>query len=134
MKASELRIGNYVDTINRDREVHLPNNCPQKIGLIEFFKVELYDIDIPFANQFVIDQTDISDLCGIPLTEDRLIKFGFEKIGDTTYIFGDLVIDFPSKTYETGMTKWRMSPIILSHPHYVHKLQNLYFVLEDKEL
>ena len=72
MKTTELRIGNYVDVINRSHEVHLPHNTIKKVGYIEFFKVKLYDYDKPFAMQANSWEVDSSDLSPVPLSDKIL--------------------------------------------------------------
>jgi hypothetical protein len=121
MRIQELRIGNYVS--NQDgtlNNVHTGN--PHKFTIDDFKWVDLY---IP-----------------IPLTEEWLLKFGFEKddsgveIDHPDYcewyqknfpIIGELC-QSSDKTYlfdiETDTLRIK----------YVHSLQNLYFALCEKEL
>ena len=78
----------------------------------------------------------------IPLTEEWLTKFGFEKDDVNTYIHYSL----PSGTgiyFESG-NDWNFNDanicgdydecIHVKLPQYVHQLQNLYFSLTGKEL
>lgn len=107
MEARELRIGNLV--------------------LFEPFKGSGFEIisvqELPFKKRNVVEP--------IPLTEDWLVKFGFENLYDTRWqnysvdLFGD------SEGY------WLLSEERTNWPKpikYVHQLQNLYFALTGKEL
>mgnify|MGYP000713551394 CR=1 FL=1 len=107
MKASELRIGNY---------------------LINQFGVE---------QQLVIE--NFCDFCfegckPIPLTEQRLLDFGFEKpahsfIGDIFHL--SEWDEFPN-TWCVAMNK--NNAIIFRRLKYVHQLQNLFYALRGEEL
>jgi len=82
MKASELRIGSFVDVVNRNQTINMPYGIVKKVGEIQLFKVRLYDFDKPFATQPESDLVDILNLSPIPLTEEWLLKFGFIRIRD----------------------------------------------------
>lgn len=112
MIASELRIGNYVQ-------------CDGKI--------------------YTIGETDFVDVFyyePIPITEDWLVKFGFEKkynrYSEENYFmingFGLCIVNLakcyaPATLYD-GIQFIRKGINII----YVHQLQNLYFALTGKEL
>lgn len=133
MKAEELRIGNWV--IN----------------------------PVPFQHR-QIDHLDIRDLAEsrlnfpfepIPLTEEWLLKFGFEKRpakkkrGEDNFHQPCTTFDLDDLTFEnTSENKFILSlvndcnsdfycdqsPTTLDHIKYVHQLQNLYFALTGEEL
>lgn len=155
MKINELRIGNFVDIINRNTPVHLPMGCKLKIGEISFFEVKLYAIDKPFATQVIPEPTDIKDLTPIPLTEEWLLNLGF--------VFEDKALynKYPAYTIKsiwyyvfnsgefgrrTTMTsnvneEWgkpdnerRWESTSLTQIKYLHELQNLYYALTGEEL
>ena len=77
----------------------------------------------------------------IPLTEEWLIKFGFEKddVFDKFFTYlpiHDLCMDKLSFRVDEGFIcyesiKYRT---LLKHIQYVHSLQNLYFALTNQEL
>jgi hypothetical protein len=126
MKASELRIGNYV------------SNPP----LSDCRKIDYLDIR-DHAESRLIQPFD-----PIPLTEEWLIKFGFfvkEEISNDNF-FGchlyqnndEFVIPYEntfhyirdiSSSEHDGSTEYRTTEI-----KYVHQLQNLYFALTGEEL
>jgi len=121
MKAQELRVGNYI--YNGWLSVH--NSVTQvtstEIGYLESFPD--HDVYQP-----------------VPLTEEWLVKFGFEKLNHkmsncTVFIKGCWRIatnDF------LNYSLWheRISPPTwsLSYLQYVHQLQNLYHALTGEEL
>ena len=86
---------------------------------------------------------------GIPLTEERLNKFGFDKevlkqgaIRHTKYFNGINQWDGGLKLHDHGTASWFPS-IVGGHQHYcplghlvkyVHELQNLYVAVAGKEL
>jgi|TARA_R100000501_G_C2608316_1_gene103522 hypothetical protein len=138
IKASELRIGNYVDMIDRSQEIHLPVGIVKKIGQIGLFGVHLYEPK-NFAEQTVPEGTPINEVTGIPLTEEWLIKFGFAidltktepsykkwMMGYRCYIVDD--------KQGTRFEFWIEDRYCLVDIKYVHTLQNLYFALTGEEL
>ena len=75
----------------------------------------------------------------ITLTEERLVKFGFEKIKKESYSTGKNVYfnvyKLGSLTYNTSQNIWWFGYLKLENPpKYVHQLQNLYFALRGEEL
>lgn len=137
MKTNELRIGNYVDVVNRSGEVHLPFNIVKKIGRISFFEVDLYDYDKPFATQGLNWTVNDNDLSPIPLTEGWLEKFGLVKHGEETESYE---LDYTyyhqngSDTYSLADDFGDGTITYIGACEYVHQLQNLYFALTGEEL
>lgn len=128
MKASELRIGNYISFINKDNEINIPQTHPLKVMDISLFKIEVCQIDELFAQ---VEKPIILDnryVCGIPLTEEWLLKFGFEKRIDG-YFKSKIKLDFNSN----GIVRFHWSQKV-TYLDYVNQLQNLYFALTQKEL
>lgn len=106
MKANELRLGNlvaYEPTIDDWEEIIV------KCGNIIQCEISP-DSFIP-----------------IPLTEEWLLKFGFEKVG--FQFIKDGIELFPIRDLY-----YRGNFPIKSDIKYVHQLQNLYFALVGKEL
>ena len=109
MKASELRIGNWVKSLTHGIE---------------------YKID------FIFESPMMNEIQPIPLTEEWLLKFGFKKEGQL-YVkdfFGDYIgvdaDDFSVGTYAFGRIAHAPQPTLMN----VHQLQNLYFALTGEEL
>ena len=128
MKANELRIYNYVLA-----EVGLPS----------------LNIHCILANDIVDISKGFVNVSPIPLTEEWLLKFGFDNI-DTTNIYVKsmhkigaeklkslaVYIDENNYTvaivdYYTGVEK---TGLLHLDYKYVHQLQNLYFALTGEEL
>jgi hypothetical protein len=119
MKATELRIGNWVDQ---------PNEGVAKVTSI------LNNLQIRTETGYV------DKYCkSIPLTEEWLLKFGFfrhhyDYANDVIYIKN--VVD--NTEFEWGVYPFELgSGFIMNKSKnlkYVHQLQNLYFVLTGQEL
>lgn len=119
MTASELRLGNwyYVKTITGEwREEQLKRG----------------------ANLDALDGCSIDEAKPIPLTEEWLLKFGFDEVdGNQFYKFFDLG-DFRVFIHNEGdsvFVHWkgeRIEPY--TNNFYIHSFQNLYFALINEEL
>jgi len=123
MKANELRIGNYI--------------------IRNGFKPEIVDGWKMFAK---IEQ--VPDwYFPIPLTEEWLLKFGFEKTesdnSEELYLWSIQIANNTSLYFNRDIDEWYLSHEWNSNhfkndfwnkPKYVHQLQNLYFALTGEEL
>ena len=111
MKASELRIGNYYNQFENTEKVS-------------------------WSTLKTLEESTTEQLwCKpIPLTDEWLLKFGFEKADEIYFIeFG--VYSMTIKEYEKG--KYILNPethFNYVDIEYVHQLQNLYFALTNEEL
>jgi len=105
MKTTELRIGNILE---------LPNKHPVQISIDSLKEIE----------------SGIHPYQKIPLTEEWLLKFEFEKINHRIegVIYRREWLNFS----ETFLVDWRGGYI--GRIQYVHQLQNLYFALCNEEL
>lgn len=72
----------------------------------------------------------------VPLTEEWLIKFGFELLCRKSIGFKDTVFSMQKPSWSLikldkgwGVSFWQGNSLL-----YVHQLQNLYFALTNKEL
>ena len=122
MKSSDLRIGNFI--LSKDMPVQIEEIKPETISYIE----------------------------PIPLTEEWLLKFGFELYDyepseeDDDFIFKDYkksldgkpfyytICECPYNEWDFGIKLTWAEQALLSRIKYVHQLQNLYFALTGKEL
>jgi hypothetical protein len=121
MDVRELSVGNYV--MNQDGTLkNVPIGEPVKLTLDHFN--EFLEFYVP-----------------IPITEEWLINFGFELIETipdeweelilNKYKLGDFTIEFfRNKCWYPSLRRDKIDKTIT----YVHRLQNLYFELTDKEL
>jgi len=107
MKASDLMIGNWVDRFGKQVQLEY------------------------------INPEEIMDFKPIPLTEEWLIKFGFDKDDVEDYIklideYTFLAVDLVDSECHTGVgVEWARVPLLIEH---VHQLQNLYISLTGEEL
>lgn len=110
MKKNELRIGNYI------RGKSDPEKRISPAGIV------------------CIEGSDLFE--GVPLTEEWLIKFGFERQpfdheNNKDYKLGNIFIQ--EHTEVNDFICCNTSPDFIKIEH-VHQLQNLYFVLTGEEL
>lgn len=138
MRVSELRIGNYITGISFDYEDNAIESECCVLGL---------DItqSLGYGWSIMVDSKDDIDefesFKPIPLTEEWLIKFGFERVTPmgSTY----------DNNYAYELKDWGRialkNGVLVSDQYYfldglcfdikhVHQLQNLYFTLTGKEL
>ena len=116
MEASELRIGNVVSTLRA-----IGNYWSWTFISHE----DIYSISCGNENNFK----------PTPLTEEWLLKFGFEKTEWDNFNSYRLIIgnnDYAIVLYSDGNCE--VGDIITCKIEYVHQLQNLYFALKGKEL
>jgi hypothetical protein len=126
MRANELRIGNLVNY--SDDNLNCVIKCILEFGL-----------DVETSEE--VFYTEYDRFSPIPLTEEWLFRFGFEKDDVFDKIFTylplhDLCMDKLSFRKSDGFIcydgiKYRT---LLKHIQYVHQLQNLYFALTGEEL
>ncbi len=125
MKASELRIGNFVRA-----------KSPEKKEWVECHKISahtLYSMVYPAAMDFVKP-----DMEAIPLTEEWALRMGFEEIYRSDFQAkysiefdrSDIHISFRSNGDIDVFANNHLLPKCKS----VHQLQNLCFALSDEEL
>lgn len=110
MKAEDLRIGNWIESKWDGSKI-------LKVGKVHNSNVNNVPINL---------------IHPIPLTEEILLKSGFEF--DSGWLeFGKISISFDDKRCvmeDEGGESWSKLP----YPKYVHTLQNLYFALTGEEL
>lgn len=104
MKASELRIGNWVDSELRNMQIEL----------VDFADILKY-----------YNANNLDHMKPIPLTEEWLEKFGFKPFVKDWQRKGIII-----HTRKRGFVLRKSVPII----KHVHQLQNLYFALTGEEL
>lgn len=117
MIANELRIGNYV--LHKGKE----------------YRVDGYDI-------YKLDESNCDDISEISLTEEWLVKFGFNKkllkrIGTTDlFLQGEFNSEFNQVYLSTDIGEGKICDpnTMIEGFKYVHQLQNLYFALTGTEL
>jgi hypothetical protein len=127
MKANELRIGNLVYFKHCDYEYNIPRkiNYTLKPNLVGLEKVS-------------VNRIEYNNIEPIPLTEEWLLKFGFDKVLNQYKKITDVskdtsnnipfIILFLDNQFQYDDLRFRTN---LEH---VHQLQNLYFALTAEEL
>ena len=128
MKANELRLGNWVNLI-----------CDGHRDEPEAFQWLLEDYEYYEDNMF--------NILPIPLTEEWLLKFGFNKKNHQFYckkIGGNVFVlinynttprgCYGAVTFETDLKENSYVGHIKNSCKHVHQLQNLYFALTNEEL
>ncbi len=136
MEANEFRIDNLL-TLDKNQRKDLWDN--QIHAMNEFFKVKtIYsdgDIALELDNEIV--DISINDVSPIPLTEEWLVKLGFNKNP------GNFFIKKLEHTYSAKISiNLRMNSIQVCTGgygfnvkiKYVHQLQNLFIALTGEEL
>ena len=125
MKETELRLNNLV-------MVNYKTDLLSKVTWIQEGSINVtFDRQPDLVNGIVCS---VNDLISIPLTEEWLIKFGFEKtwfgyenistgIEIEPLKNGDYTICINANEYHVG-----------ENFKYVHHLQNIHFALKNKEL
>jgi len=114
IQASELRIGNYVHA---------------DVGLPSLMLHEIKANDIP-----AIHRNEVQ-CYGVPLTEERLIRAGFNTNNNKTFSVSFYDI---SKKYDSDYFVFEFECYMIDMPNieikYVHQLQNFHFALTQTEL
>ncbi len=131
IQPQELRIGNYVDVFDKIDEIKSINE--NEHGGFCKFKNNPYQYYLCHNGEALIKP--------IPLTEEILFKFGFEKIKSDEYPHKYIINKYMSDEVEIENLN-SQNCFIFSHGkkfssikiEYVHQLQNLYFSLTGKEL
>lgn len=122
MKANELRIGNIIKN---------KNSICIVCGILN-------ESDLFVNNEYEEWYPDLSECTPIPLTEEWLLKFGFEKeivLESTKSIFytkGEITL-----FYYIDYNVFKFDMLIINDGieiKSVNKLQNLYFTLTEEEL
>jgi hypothetical protein len=117
MKASELRINNWIQFRHTE--------TPVRITLGDFVRE--------------YNDEHLEDYEPIPLTEEWLLKFGFDSV-KTWYEINDQFISLKPEYDGCGGFDFFVFTIDMDRPmyvtfiEYVHQLQNLYFAITGQEL
>jgi hypothetical protein len=122
MKATELRIGNFVDC----------NGIVSEIVEIRtnYVKLKYFREDVKKEHTSLVDLDDM--VKKIPLTEEWLLKFGYyDENSPNHFTKNEYTID--------AHTFWKCNEMFIEDKNgvyvkYVHQLQNLYFALKQREL
>ncbi|MDH6308021.1 hypothetical protein M2451_002540 [Dysgonomonas sp. PFB1-18] len=145
IQASELRIGNYIYRPNLDGKEYID----YENGVIGMRNVSLSIVQVTGILPGIVilgeDKRGVEWLSPIPLTNELLLKCGFERDRFAKQCFvkdyskqGNLII-FTNKTpvaVENNIKEpfYYMLNGLIHTIEYAHQLQNLYFAITRKEL
>lgn len=128
IQENELRIGNWVELHGEFLQVFSIENK----STATHSKVEL-QLDSESLDKH-IKGVNIRDIKPIHLSEEILLKFGFEKdIDDLVLQIGNVILFIKYNDDELVYCMNMALDIIVSFKH-LHQLQNLFFALTGKEL
>lgn len=143
IQANELRVGNIVtDEFYQSFKTIYTVNSINKDGI----NLEIEDDGNwpEMASHFMVPEKKFSELMGIPITEEWLLKLGFEKTdGHDNWNFKSHEIFKYKNLFKVGKLDNRFywynqvddDYYSCMHPiKYVHQLQNLFFALTGQEL
>jgi hypothetical protein len=139
IQSNELRLGNKVYTVDRSKEIHLPVPIPFTILTIGIFGVAGIFPHQSAESVRKWAKFKIIDLSPIPLTEEWLLRFGFER-NEATEVYpkgyfrhNNIPFEFSENslflTTPQGDDKQHICEV-----KFVHKMQNFYFALTEEEL
>ncbi|MPS73993.1 MAG: hypothetical protein E2590_12735 [Chryseobacterium sp.] len=143
MKAREVRKGNLAYKINRNYYIHLPIEIP-----LEIVKIGIFEVDVINQGENIIyveeyQKVSFFDLSPIEITEEWLLKLGFEKkskkwkdgsVSEDLFIKGNFFIRLHNGYNTFSKFDFNYEQVFLTNVDYVHQLQNLYFALTNEEL
>jgi len=128
MKATELRIGNLIQLNKKWFEKNPGLSKTEKI-----ISVDSIGFDYLLPENYKINGYNIGNLEPITLTEEWLLRFGFERNDNykiKEFVRGDMII----YTYNKVNKEVYYGICVEVKIKYIHQLQNLYFALTGREL
>jgi hypothetical protein len=120
LKAKDLRIGNYYGYAHEE-------SLSYHQADIDFIKTQQEYNEDPDDDQFSRGWWAFP----IPLTQEWMVKFGFEYDRVTWFKINVMLVKRSSEGYSVFYGTGHLSEVTLN---YVHQLQNLYFALTGEEL
>ena len=133
MKANELRIGNKIIGVYSDGENDELEDICTVLALDETGEINGHKIWVESSNS---NAEIFSEFKPIPLTEEWLIRFGFDNLGKFGWGIGDFHIENTKNL--RGKYKYKYCFRTISRKIIrvttVHQLQNMFYILTGKEL
>lgn len=124
MNANELRIGNLVGI--GENALHADGGKNQIYEISEL-KTDVVQFKMFHSSEYY------KDLAPIPLTEEILLKLGFEKKSGSEFKNERFIYRFKQRDLIIEGFEYDYNGI-LCYPEFVHQLQNIYFALTGEEL
>jgi len=131
IQVNELKIGNLVYYNGNHKEVGIVTSLQPKFypKYCETSK----DIFIGLNQRHDIVY-NVKDIQPIPLTEEWLLKCGFERVENNWKVLDNIVFKLSWERLAGLVLVLENESIFLAHINYLHQLQNLYFALTGEEL
>ena len=123
MKANELRIGSLINALD-------------SIGVVSICGIRENGEVLDFTGEIIETGFALSKDCSpIPLTEEWLVRFGFQKAKVTDCYGGHIspISDKNNFAIRIKNNGWH-NGFSYSETKYVHQLQNLFYALTGEEL
>jgi len=119
MKATEIKINNLVWILGEERKVETISNLPARGDMYWVGTEGLIDVKMIHVR-------------GIPLTEEKLLELGFEKVLDffTKHAGSNVMSIYCFESF----SRVQIVTQTICSIKYVHELQNLYFAITGEEL
>lgn len=127
--------------IGRNTKIHLPIEIPFVICGVGIFDsmVLMHGLNLA-QNEF--KKVSNNDISPIPITEEWLIKLGFERKSKDNefvwvtkfYMFLNIDSGWYFRYKFDGFISFCFGDLFVKELRYVHQLQNLYFALTEEEL
>jgi hypothetical protein len=133
IKANELRFGNFVSNVDGKT---MPITTIEKDG-VTLFRFYLNQTDKhPDKTAIISDVISFDKIEPIPLTEEWLIKCGFNVVDKDLFAMGIICINRCKGEFDVFIANYDpwFPFAILPQIKYVHQLQNLYWCLVGVEL
>ena len=124
MKIQELRIGNKVSFKDTVVEIAGVSGIAYSFGAI----------DVTIFRGGKTEMHDLKTLSPIPLTEEILLKCGFDENMVLSTIEGEIRYYGDGDINIGGEDSCTLGMVYIAKCKYLHQLQNLYFALTGKEL
>lgn len=118
IQANELRLGNWVDYKGKYYQIY------DGIRSLSIDDLDSESLDSHLKN------IKLLDLRPIPITEEILLKCGFERLGKYTFVCDNALMQLEIDV----ITNKLVHSILAIEVKYLHQLQNLYYFLCGKEL
>lgn len=146
LKATELRLNNQVFFSDEDKGVKNAKATIKGIeddDMLKFTAINVTDNStktrISISQNTIEGWGELSQFSGIPLTEDILLRLGFEIEGLRSYYHNDLdiTIEYLSGKYAVAIYDFEVNPAsthYIMHCEFLHTLQNNVFALTGEEL
>ena len=141
MEVQNLRIGNYIQAKYYDED---DNEAIELCRVVTLDSVGAAEYPICVESLGSSGREHYIEFEPVPITEDWLIRFGFEKSKGNFSI--DFNLGYLELEYHVIMDLWEFNivnvgdswddPVSmpLKSPQFIHQLQNLYFSLTGEEL